>query len=195
MIAQQTSVRIVRRATCRPGVAAVEFAACMPLLLLLLLGLWEIGRAVEVENIMCNSVREGARDASMGQTNLQGVAANLLLYLQSAEPDAFGAGHTVSIQSPVISIPSNAYGYTYWDNTAGRELFTMWFTDVTNTAVTDPSGMAQLDHYKICVSVPYASIGWLPVAQVTGLTRLNATVDWACMVDSPFTIAASLPPQ
>jgi Flp pilus assembly protein TadG len=177
----------------RQGMAAVEFAVVLPLLFTILFGLWEVGRAVEVQNVICNSAREGARDASMGQVNLQGVATNLVLYLQSAEPTAFGAGHKTSLISPVITLPANTYGYTCWDNTANRELFTVTFTDVTIPTVTDPTGMSQLDHYKITVSAPYASIGWLPIARITGITRLSVTVDWASMVDSPFTIAPYLP--
>ena len=60
----------------RHGVAACEFAGCLPLLWLLLLGLWEVGRITEVTKVMWNSAREGARDASMGQDNLATVATN-----------------------------------------------------------------------------------------------------------------------
>jgi hypothetical protein len=176
----------------RRGAAAVEFALCLPLLFTILFGLWEVGRTVEVQQVAWNSAREGARDASMGQANLQAVASNLVLYLQSAEPSAFGQGHSTSLISPVIALPANTYGYTCWDNTANRELFTMMFTDVTNPKVTDPTGMAQLDHYRITVSYPYSSIGWLPVAEIMTTNRLYVAVDWACMVDSPFTIAPGL---
>ena len=58
------------------------------------------------------------------------------------------------------------------------------FTNVTNPDVTDPTQMAQLDHYRINVQVPYASVGWLPVAMLTGQDRLTVAVDWASMVRS-----------
>jgi Flp pilus assembly protein TadG len=184
-----------RSQSCRQGVAAVEFAVCLPLLFLVLFGLWEVGRMTEVQQVMWNSAREAARDASLGQSNLQTVTNNLITYLQSAEPTAFGQGHTVSLKPPVVTLPPNTYGYTVWDNTAGRELFTMSFADMTNTTVSDPTGMSQLDRYEIGVQVPYASIGWLPVAQITGKTRLYVAVDWASMVDAPFQIAPYLPAQ
>ena len=57
---------------------------------LILTGLWEVGRITEVAEVMWNSAREAARDASLGQDNLQTVATNLLTYLQGAEPTAFG---------------------------------------------------------------------------------------------------------
>jgi hypothetical protein len=159
------------------------------------LGLWEVGRFTEVSNVVWNSAREASRDASLGQTNLQGVANNLLVYLQGAEPTAFAQGDSTQMIAPVITLPPNTYGYTCWDNTANRELFTVTFTDVTNPSVTDPTQMSQLDVYAIGVQVPYSSIGWLPVASVTGITRLSVAVDWVSMVDSPFQIAPSLPAQ
>ena len=45
------------------GAAAVEFACCLPLLVLILSGLWEVGRITEVQGILSNSAREAARDA------------------------------------------------------------------------------------------------------------------------------------
>ena len=131
----------------------------------------------------------------MGQLNLQGVANSLLNYLQSAEPTAFGQGHATSMITPVVTLPANTTGYTCWDNTANRELFTITFTDLTHPATSDPTAMAQLDVYQIGIQVPYGSIGWSPVAQITGTQRINIAVTWASMVDSPFNIAPCLPAQ
>ncbi len=71
----------------------------------------------------------------------------------------------------------------------------MTFTDVTTPATSDPTGMAQLDNYQLGVQVPYASIGWVPVANITGKTRLYVSVNWASLVDSPFAIAPYLAAQ
>ncbi len=179
----------------RLGQAAVELAVCLPLIILVLTGLLEVGRITQVAEVMWNSAREAARDASLGQDNLQTVTTNLLTYLQSAEPTAFGQGHTTTVIAPVISLPANTTGYTCWDSTANRELFTMTFTDLTQTAVTDPTGMSQLDVYQIGVLVPYSSIRLSPVAQVTNMSRLSVTVVWASMVDSPFQITPYLPAE
>jgi Flp pilus assembly protein TadG len=108
-------VRVRRR-----GTAAVEFAVCLPVMVMILTGLWEIGRITEIQEIVWNSAREAARDASMGQDNLKAVTTNLLTYLQGADGEAFGQGHTTSIISPVVTMPANTTGYTCWDNTANR---------------------------------------------------------------------------
>jgi Flp pilus assembly protein TadG len=173
----------------------VEFALVLPLLFLILMGLWEVGRITEVEEVMWNSAREAGRDSSLGQEDLLTVATNLRNYLQAAEPTAFGKGHSTSLIAPVVTLPPNTTGYTCWDNTANRELFTMTFSDLTEPSVTDPTAMAQLDIYQVNVQVPYGSIGWVPVPQITGITRLNAGVTWTAMVDSPFTVAPSLPAE
>lgn len=184
-----------RRNLHRRGVAAVEFAVCLPVLFVFLAGLWEVGRMVEVQQVLCNAAREAARDASIGQDNLKTVATNLTSYLQSAEQTAFPPSHSTSLISPVISLPSGTTGYTCWDSTANREMFTVTFKDVTNTKVTDPTNMSQLDHYEIGLQVPYKSVSWSPLAQITNTTRLSVLVDWASMVDSPFSITPSLPAE
>jgi hypothetical protein len=180
----------------RHGTAAVEFAGCLPLIVLLMSGMWEVGRITEVLQVMWNSGRESARDASLGRDNMLTVANNLQIYLQSAEPTAFpGAGHTTNMITPVITLPANTTGYTCWDGTTGKELFTVTFTDITKPTVTDPTGMSQLERYEITVSAPYANVAWSPLAQITGVTRLSITLDWVSMVDSPFQVPASLPAQ
>jgi Flp pilus assembly protein TadG len=183
----------------RHGAASVEFAVCLPLMCLVLTGLWEVGRITQVAEVMWNSAREAARDASLGQDPLNNatpnVTTNLLGYLQSAEPSAFGYGHSTTVIAPVISLPANTTGWTCWDSTANRELFTITFTDLTQPNVTDPTKMSQLDVYQIGVQVPYSSIRLSPVAQVTNMNRLSVTVVWASMVDSPFQITPYLPAE
>src|ERR1700730_3246642 len=94
----------------RNGVATVEFACCLPLLVLILAGLWQVGRYTEVQQVLWNAAREGARDASLGQDNLQTVAANILTYLQGAEQTAFGKGHSTSMISPEVTMPAHTTG-------------------------------------------------------------------------------------
>ena len=68
----------------RAGTAAVEAAFALTILTTLLFGAWEGSRMIEVEQILNNSVREGARQAAAGQltsTQVQQVVTN---YLQDA---------------------------------------------------------------------------------------------------------------
>jgi Flp pilus assembly protein TadG len=177
------------------GTTAVEMACCLPLLSLILTGMLQVGRITEIQQVAWNSAREAARDASLGSDNLQAVANNLLAYLQSAEQTAFGKGHSTSMIAPVVSLPANTTGYTCWDNTANRELFTITFSDLSDTSDTDPTMMSQLDLYRLGVQIPYASVALTSVIPIANTTRLNVSVVWASMVDAPFSITPSLPAE
>jgi Flp pilus assembly protein TadG len=78
---------MIRRIGSRPfrrGVAALEAALLVPLVLFLLLGVWEVGRMANVSQIINNAAREGARQAATGLlTNVQ-VQQAVLNYLNNA---------------------------------------------------------------------------------------------------------------
>jgi Flp pilus assembly protein TadG len=64
---RRASGRADRRAT-----ACVEFALVLPVLVIFVLGLLEMGRYIEVRQILTSAAEEGARQASTGQmTNAQ----------------------------------------------------------------------------------------------------------------------------
>lgn len=66
----------------RPGVAAVELAVVLPLLLILLMGVWELGRYIEVQQLLSNACREGGRQASTGVKSTAQVKAVVVNYLK-----------------------------------------------------------------------------------------------------------------
>ncbi len=173
----------------------MEFALSLPFLVVILGGLLQLGRLIEVQQVLWNVAREAGRDSSMGQMNLSTVAAYVLGYLQSAEQTAFGTGHTTSMISPVITLPANTTGYTCWDKTANRELFTLTFSDLSKPTVTDPTGMSQLDLFQIGLSVPFSGISMAKLVPISGFTRLQVSVVWASMIDTPYQIAPDIPAE
>ena len=70
--------------SCRRGVAAVELALLLPFLLALILGIWEIGRLTEAQQLMSNAAREGGRRASTGVTSAADIQAAVMTYLTKA---------------------------------------------------------------------------------------------------------------
>src|SRR5262249_8726464 len=68
----------------RRGAAAVELALVLPLIIILLTGIWEVGRMVEVQQILSNAAREGARQASTGQITNADVEQVVVQYLNVA---------------------------------------------------------------------------------------------------------------
>ncbi len=81
----------------RRAAAAVELAILLPVVLLpILVGLWELGRIVEVQQIMDNAAREGARQAATGTKSDSQVTAIVLQYLTDAGLNDAGANVTVT---------------------------------------------------------------------------------------------------
>jgi hypothetical protein len=69
--------RRARRLGCERGQAAVELAMVLPLLLVILLGVIEFGRAFELEHAIGGLSREGANLAARGSTLLEAVTVTL----------------------------------------------------------------------------------------------------------------------
>ena len=61
------------RTTRRTGAAVVEFACVVPLLFMIILGMIEFGRALMVQQILCNAAREGARSAVLPGSSVSSV--------------------------------------------------------------------------------------------------------------------------
>src|SRR5207245_1806506 len=56
---------------------------CLPLLFVLIVGAWEVGRLVEVKQLMCNAVREGGRQAATGTQTTAQVQQYVVNYLNT----------------------------------------------------------------------------------------------------------------
>lgn len=93
----------MRRRTARPaprdrGAAAVEFALLLPMLLLLLFGIIDFGRALNAQITLTQAAREGARLAALGKSNV-------VSGTQAAAIGLTGVGVTVT---PSPTCPANA---------------------------------------------------------------------------------------
>jgi Flp pilus assembly protein TadG len=74
----------------------VEVAVTLPLVLTVLIGLWEVGRLVEVTQIVSNAAREAGRQASAGKKTAAEVRADAISYLQFAGIPTQAASVTVT---------------------------------------------------------------------------------------------------
>jgi Flp pilus assembly protein TadG len=89
--------RYILKRNRRRGTAAVEAAFSIAVLLLpLLLGAWEMGRMVEVQQVLTNGAREGCRQASTGKLTNAQVQQVVVTYLQNAGLPTTNAVVTVS---------------------------------------------------------------------------------------------------
>lgn len=65
----------------RKATATVELAVILPFLLPLLLGVWEVGRLLEAQQILSNAAREGGRHAATGNATATEVRQVVIDYL------------------------------------------------------------------------------------------------------------------
>ncbi len=95
------------------GAAAVEFALLLPLLLLLVFGIIDFGRAINVQITLTQAAREGARLAALGQSTAavtaraQGAAVGLSPVTVTVT--ACPPGATQTSEATVIT----SYTFTY----------------------------------------------------------------------------------
>ena len=151
-----------RNQTRRRAVAAVELAVCLPLLLIIVTGIWEVGRMVQVQQLMANAAREGGRQASAGQKDAATVKQYVVNYL-------------------------NMNGLT------GVTTSMVTLTNITNASRSDPSTANQLDQFRVTVTVPYATVRWSTLSQITTTSTMVASADWFSMRDTNITVNTSIP--
>ena len=115
----------------RRGASAVEMAIVLPLLLLMIFGIIEFGRAIMVHQILVNAAREATRRAVIpGATDAQ-VLSRVSNYMSSAGI----TGYTVSLEI---------------DGTAAT-------LDGSSTSITNAPSKSAIG---IQISVPYNQVSW-----------------------------------
>jgi hypothetical protein len=169
---------------CRRGVAAVEFAFVVPLLLLLLVGIWELGRIIHVQIIMNNAARDGARLAAQ---------ANIV--------NTTGAYTQVHFDTGTPNVDQTIRNYLH---SAGIHDHTglvieLQFTEspvaggpVPTAMDADPYIGIKNQRFRVKVSIPYDNVRWTSLTLINP-SVLTAEVYWQCLVDDPFTVNTTLP--
>jgi len=157
----------------RQGVAAVEAAFCLPLLLMFMLGLWEVGRIAQVQEVLTNAAHEGARIASQGTLN--GVPVTVSSVQQAVRDYMTSAGlPSAAVSGAQIQI-INKSAHTWTDPTDAQPL------DAFQMTITIPSGAA------------FNSLRWVLLPSITGTTQTTATTNWLSMNDSEVVVNTQLP--
>ncbi|MFH1681699.1 MAG: TadE family protein [Candidatus Eisenbacteria bacterium] len=107
------SVFGVLRGRRRRGQAVIEFALVLPILLLVLLGITEFGRAFWTLNVLTQAAREGARLAAVGG-NLEAVETRVEEVLDASRIEPVEGGITLDGPDPsdpdqrvTVSVTSN----------------------------------------------------------------------------------------
>ncbi len=168
-------IRRTREPSQRSAAAAVEFAFMLPFLVVILLGLWEVGRLIEVQQILNNACREGARLAAQGHT-INSTGSPIDIQLSSGTPN-------------IKTTISNYIREAGLDPTGLQVTFVYTSGDVT---LTQPSQGVKGQQFTVSLTLPFNNVRWTLLG-LTNTTTLNATTNWQCLVDDPFAIDTTLP--
>ena len=185
--------RSTRRPTPNPrargGAATVEFCVVLIFMLFpLLVGLWDIGRAVEVQQMVSTAAREGARLAAQGRTT---TSSGLQTDIKAAIPPASNTALQPNVKAAVMqSLAGSGLKGLLWNDVA----VTFTFTDGT-TSNTDPYQGTKNQGFTVQVVVQYDSkVRWIDAAVGNfGITSLKSTTKWRMLMDDPFTVNPSVP--
>lgn len=166
-------VRISRHSRKRRGAVAVEAAIILPLLVGVMFGIWEVGRMVQIQQIMTNAAREGARLASGGYVNGDPVTA---AEAKQAVCDYLtGAGFPSTAVSGAVVTLTNQSSHSWNDPSDAQPL------DAFQISLTIPSG------------APFDSLRLSSFNLITSTNSLSVTVNWRSMKDSLIVVSSSLP--
>jgi Flp pilus assembly protein TadG len=161
-----------RRKRDRRGIATVEAAVCMPLIVALMMGMWEVGRIAQMSRTLNDAAREGARVAAGGTNNGTSVTvANVQTAVQNYLTAA-GVPST-AVNAAVVTV-----------------------TNLSSDSWTDPGNAQPLDQFSVTVSIPagaaFNSLLFFSTS-LSGVTQLQATVQWLSANDTKVTVNTTLP--
>jgi Flp pilus assembly protein TadG len=131
-----TMRRWKKATTGRRGAAIIEFAVCAPLLFLLILGMFEVGRYINVGEMVTNASRYGARQAALSGATVSTVQTQTKTFLSSSGVNAATA--TVAVEN---------------ETSPGNGAF---------AATSDLSSVPVGSAVRIRVTVDFAQVTWVP---------------------------------
>ena len=169
----RTSVRRERRA-----IAALELALVSPLLIFLLFGVWELGRYIEIQQVVQNAAREGCRCSSTGKKTSAEAQLAVYRYLNNA-----GFTVTDSTEAPLSGVSVVVRNVTQ-DPAAGSP-------PAAPTVVVIDS--LQNEELSVTVTIPLGNFQLISKYFVPQNATMTVVADWNSMVDKPLTFSSTIP--
>jgi Flp pilus assembly protein TadG len=158
----------------RRAVATVEFALLLPIVLLFLTGIWEVGRLVEVNQVLDNAAREGARQASTAQAHYADV--------QTAVTNALNDAGITNLNGLTVQVQN----LTTNDTGPG--------TDGSGVADYDPTSASSGDRLQVTVTLPFNNVRWLTLGVITNSsTTLNGQTVFRSLADQSYPGSITVP--
>jgi hypothetical protein len=163
-------------------VAAVELALVAMLFIVpLLIAVWEVGRYIQVQQILSNSCRDGARLASQGYTvNLTGAPTQITL--NSSSPNVHDA----------IFQYLYAAGLTNLSSSDVTVVLTFTTPKADGSYPTEPYQGEKGENFLITVTIPWSKVRWVNLG-IINPPSVTYTVTWQMLVDDKFTVNDTVP--
>ena len=166
----------------RQGVAAVELAVVFGAVIVpLLLGLWELGRLIEVKQVVSASAREGARLAAQGYT-LNGVGTPTQIHVATGVPNV----RDLVYQNLV------AAGFTNLDRSDVTVTFAFLAPTSSGDWPTEPYLGEKGQPFSVTVTVPWSKLRWVNMGLINP-TTITATATCRMLSDEAFVVDTTLP--
>ncbi len=170
-----------RRSHTRKGVAAAEVAVITAFLLVpLMIGVWEVGRLVQVTQIVSNSARAGARLAAQG-TTITASGSTTQVVVSGTAPDVTDTVYQYLIGAGLTRLQASDVTVTFT------------FLPPNSNGATQPYQGLKGQPFTVQVTVPWNKVQWVNLG-IINPTTVSYTVYWQMMVDDTFTVNATLPP-
>ncbi|MBP3959069.1 pilus assembly protein [Gemmata sp. G18] len=182
----------------RRGVAAVELAFVFLLFVIpLMIGIWEVGRMVQVQQIVSNATREGARLSAQAYTiNSSGSPTQIkvtsgTVNVKDAVYDYMYAAGLTNLQPTDVTV---TFGFT----TPRTTDYVPLSTDPVGTSYpagsypTDPCYGEKGMMFTVTVSIPWSRVRWINMGLINP-TTVTFTVTWQMLTDDRFQVNTALP--
>ncbi len=174
----------------RCGVATVEAAIVLSLLLVpVLLGVWEIGRLIYVQQVVTNSAREGARLAAQGRI-VNRLGTPTAIEFKTGTPNVRDTVVEAILTGGLANLSRAEAG-----NPDQSDIVVKFAFDNDALSANPPAGPstgAKNQRFRVYVEIPFAKVRWITVGLVNP-TKVTYTVDWQMLVDDAFTVTTDLP--
>jgi Flp pilus assembly protein TadG len=165
-------MRKCSRARDRRGAVIVEAAVILPVLLIMMLGIWEVGRIIQLQQIISNSAREGARLAAAGKLNGTDITVAMV---QQTVRDYLTTSNfpTTAVSGAVISVTPISGSWT------------------------EPSQATPLDLFRVSVQIPagapFESLRWSFLGKLTPVNSITGNAVWRSLNNTEVTVNTALP--
>lgn len=173
-----------RTTTRRRGVAAIEFALVAIFFLVpTMVSVWEIGRLIQVKQIVSNSAREGARLAGQATTiNSNGTVTQI--QTNNGSPNVRQVVYQYLLASGLTNLQLSDIQVDF-EFLAPRS---------DGLPATQPYQGEKNQPFKVTVTIKqWSSVRWINLGAISGTTSITHSATWQMLVDDPFTVNSTMP--